>query len=162
MSATAAQLRAVLGELRPGDPELPEDHAGRSRPITLATLAAVRGPSYRRPGARLLVRKDGSTVDNLTGGCLDAGIVEVADEVERTRGDRKLKIKFCAMVMAFEGTVEMVVRRQINGRAEGPARSRCICPRRDGECPNADRERPPGAGPGRFRRCTRRAGCAGW
>ncbi|MFI5796625.1 XdhC family protein [Streptomyces sp. NPDC051677] len=77
MSATAAELRAVLGEFRH------EDRAGRPHPIALATLVDVRGSSYRRPGARLLVREDGSTEGNLTGGCLDAEIVEAADEVER-------------------------------------------------------------------------------
>ncbi|MET9165310.1 XdhC family protein, partial [Streptomyces cellulosae] len=69
MSATAAELLAVLGELRP------EDREGRPRPLALATLVAVRGSSYRRPGARLLVREDCSTAGNLTGGCLDAEIV---------------------------------------------------------------------------------------
>nr|WSY52866.1 XdhC family protein [Streptomyces sp. NBC_00886] len=38
----------------------------------------------RAPGARLPERKDGSTVGNLTGGCLDAETVDAADEVERT------------------------------------------------------------------------------
>ncbi|WP_328781239.1 XdhC family protein [Streptomyces canus] len=58
--------------------------AGRSRPIALA--AACRRPRLllTAPGARLPVRRDGSTVGNLTGGCLDAETVQATDEVERT------------------------------------------------------------------------------
>lgn len=74
MSATAAELLAVLSEL---DREQP-------RPLALATLVAVRGSSYRLPGARLLVRDDGTTVGNLTGGCLDAEIVEAARAVDES------------------------------------------------------------------------------
>jgi xanthine dehydrogenase accessory factor len=78
MSATASELLAVLAELEREDGEQP-------RPLALATLVAVRGSAYRQPGARLLVREDGSAVGNLTGGCLDAEIVEAAHEVDRTQ-----------------------------------------------------------------------------
>ncbi|MEW2400722.1 XdhC/CoxI family protein [Streptomyces sp. NPDC046862] len=95
MSATAAEFHALLGELRPGKHGFPEG-PGRSHPIALATLVDVRGSSYRRPGARLLVREDGSTVGNLTGGCLDAEIIEAAGEVERTGDARRLSFDLSA------------------------------------------------------------------
>ncbi|WP_432937335.1 XdhC family protein [Kribbella sp. CA-253562] len=72
MSATAAELAAI-------------SHAWRSgRPLALATLVKVEGSSYRRPGARLLINADSSTVGNLTGGCLDQEIVDAAHAVHRT------------------------------------------------------------------------------
>ena len=37
----------------------------------LATIVAVRGSTYRRPGARLLVPEDGAPIGNLSGGCLE-------------------------------------------------------------------------------------------
>ena len=37
--------------------------------MALATIVAVRGSTYRRPGARLLVPEDGAPIGNLSGGC---------------------------------------------------------------------------------------------
>ena len=49
--------------------------AGRLReagePIGLATVVSVRGSSYRRPGARLLVPRDSAPVGLISGGCLE-------------------------------------------------------------------------------------------
>jgi xanthine dehydrogenase accessory factor len=44
----------------------------RDEPYALATVVAVRGSSYRRPGARLLVPRDASPVGVISGGCLEA------------------------------------------------------------------------------------------
>lgn len=44
-------------------------HAGE--PFALATVVQVRGSSYRRPGARLLVPRDGSPIGLISGGCLE-------------------------------------------------------------------------------------------
>src|SRR2546430_590003 len=41
----------------------------------LATLVTVQGSSYRRPGARLLVRRDGSRLGSISGGCLEEDVV---------------------------------------------------------------------------------------
>jgi xanthine dehydrogenase accessory factor len=46
--------------------------------MALATIVAVRGSTYRRPGARLLVPEDGAPVGNLSGGCLEGDIADVA------------------------------------------------------------------------------------
>lgn len=47
-------------------------------PAALATVVRVRGSAYRREGAKLLVAADGSTVGNVSGGCLEADVREVA------------------------------------------------------------------------------------
>jgi len=44
----------------------------------LVTLVRVEGSSYRRPGARLLVSTDGSTVGSISGGCLEAEVAKRA------------------------------------------------------------------------------------
>ena len=45
-----------------------------SRPWALATLVQTEGSTYRKPGARLLVDSDGSTLGVLSGGCLEEEI----------------------------------------------------------------------------------------
>lgn len=44
----------------------------------LATVVKIVGSAYRRPGARLLIRADGSTVGTISGGCLENDVVEKA------------------------------------------------------------------------------------
>ena len=46
--------------------------------MALATIVAVRGSTYRRPGARLLVPEDGAPVGNLSGGCLEGDVADMA------------------------------------------------------------------------------------
>jgi xanthine/CO dehydrogenase XdhC/CoxF family maturation factor len=46
--------------------------------MALATIVAVRGSTYRRPGARLLVPEDGTPVGNLSGGCLEGDVADMA------------------------------------------------------------------------------------
>lgn len=53
-------------------------------PAVLATLVAVEGSSYRRPGARLLVRADGSRLGGISGGCLEDDVAERARETLAT------------------------------------------------------------------------------
>jgi xanthine dehydrogenase accessory factor len=44
----------------------------------LATVTGVRGSAYRKPGAKLLVEEDGATTGNVSGGCLEQDVREVA------------------------------------------------------------------------------------
>lgn len=44
----------------------------------LVTLVRIEGSSYRRPGARLLVNDDGTSVGAISGGCLEAEIARKA------------------------------------------------------------------------------------
>ena len=46
--------------------------------LALATLAHAEGSTYRRAGARMLVFADGTSVGSISGGCLEADVVERA------------------------------------------------------------------------------------
>ena len=46
--------------------------------MALATIVAVRGSTYRRPGARLLVPEEGAPIGNLSGGCLEGDVADLA------------------------------------------------------------------------------------
>ena len=50
-------------------------------PAVLATLVSAAGSSYRRPGARLLVRADGSRLGSVSGGCLEEDVLARAERV---------------------------------------------------------------------------------
>ena len=52
----------------------------RGVPMALATVVAVRGSSYRRPGARLLVPATGPPVGLISGGCLEQEAARLARE----------------------------------------------------------------------------------
>jgi xanthine dehydrogenase accessory factor len=52
-----------------------------NEPFALATLVRARGSSYRRPGARLLIARDGLTTGALSGGCLEEEVARRAQEV---------------------------------------------------------------------------------
>ncbi len=49
--------------------------------MVLATIVSVRGSTYRRPGARLLVSDSGEVVGNLSGGCLEDEVEQLAQSV---------------------------------------------------------------------------------
>ncbi|MGH2718041.1 MAG: XdhC family protein [Actinomycetota bacterium] len=53
----------------------------RGERMALATIVAVRGSTYRRPGARLLVPETGELIGNISGGCLEGDVQEVAQKV---------------------------------------------------------------------------------
>ena len=50
----------------------------RGEPIALATVVSVRGSSYRRPGARLLVPATGRPIGLISGGCLEEEAARLA------------------------------------------------------------------------------------
>ena len=52
----------------------------RGEPFALATVVSVRGSSYRRPGARLLVPEHGMPVGLISGGCLEEEAARLARE----------------------------------------------------------------------------------
>ena len=55
-----------------------ESLSAKGERMALATIVAVRGSTYRRPGARLLVPEDGAPVGNLSGGCLEGDVADLA------------------------------------------------------------------------------------
>jgi xanthine/CO dehydrogenase XdhC/CoxF family maturation factor len=46
--------------------------------LALATVVKVKGSTYRRPGARMLIGDDGTMIGSLSGGCLEADVAEKA------------------------------------------------------------------------------------
>ncbi|MEX1275472.1 MAG: XdhC/CoxI family protein [Bacteroidota bacterium] len=46
--------------------------------LALATVVKVKGSTYRRPGARMLMTDDGRTVGSISGGCLEGEVLEKA------------------------------------------------------------------------------------
>jgi xanthine/CO dehydrogenase XdhC/CoxF family maturation factor len=55
--------------------------ADNAQPAVLATLVSVEGSSYRRPGARLLLRADGKRIGSISGGCLEEDVLARATRV---------------------------------------------------------------------------------
>lgn len=55
----------------------------RGEAFALATVVAVRGSSYRRPGARLLVPASGAPIGLISGGCLEEEAARLAREALR-------------------------------------------------------------------------------
>ena len=55
----------------------------REEAFALATVVAVRGSSYRRPGARLLVPAAGAPIGLISGGCLEEEAARLAREALR-------------------------------------------------------------------------------
>ncbi|MBP7143139.1 MAG: XdhC family protein [Opitutaceae bacterium] len=53
-------------------------------PAALATLVTVRGSSYRRPGARLLLTAQGVRTGSISGGCLEEDVLQHARTVLAT------------------------------------------------------------------------------
>ncbi|GGM02949.1 XdhC family protein [Deinococcus aerophilus] len=72
----AAETRALLTALNAA--------LDRGQRAAFATVVGVQGSAYRREGTRMLVLDDGAQVCMLSGGCLEAEVVEVALEVIRT------------------------------------------------------------------------------
>jgi xanthine/CO dehydrogenase XdhC/CoxF family maturation factor len=58
-----------------------ESRRGAGRPLVLATIVATAGSTYRKPGARMLIDSDGAACGLLSGGCLEADLMERARAV---------------------------------------------------------------------------------
>ncbi|MDQ3917609.1 MAG: XdhC family protein, partial [Acidobacteriota bacterium] len=57
------------------------DARARGERAALATVVAVSGSAYRRPGARMLITEGGRTVGAISGGCLERDVAERAAPV---------------------------------------------------------------------------------
>jgi xanthine dehydrogenase accessory factor len=82
----------------------------RGEPLALATLVRVRGSSYRRPGARMLIAADGSLVGTLSGGCLEEEVSVRAQEVITT-GVTTLLSFDTRLRYGCNGAIEILVER---------------------------------------------------
>ena len=56
------------------------------QPCVLATVVRTKGSTPQKPGAKLLVRKDGSGIGTLGGGCVEGDIWFAAKEILRQKG----------------------------------------------------------------------------
>lgn len=92
-------------------------------PCALATVVRVRGSAYRHEGAKLLVAADGRHVGNVSGGCLEGDVREVALRVIRT-GVPELR-EYCGgadevqawdLGIGCEGVVEVYIEPVRDGR----------------------------------------------
>src|SRR5438093_7408777 len=95
-------------------------HAARTagKAAALATVVRVRGSAYRHEGAKLAVAEDGRTAGNVSGGCLEQDVREVALEVIRT-GEPQLR-SYCSSAdeiaawdlgVGCEGQVDVYIER---------------------------------------------------
>ncbi len=66
------ELQEILKKL---DSLPPDENA------VLATVVDVKGSSYRLPGAKMLILEDGSSCGTVSGGCLEADVLERAETV---------------------------------------------------------------------------------
>jgi xanthine/CO dehydrogenase XdhC/CoxF family maturation factor len=82
----------------------------RSEPFALATLVRATGSSYRKPGARLLIADDGSTVGCVSGGCLEREIAECGRLV--IRHGKPVLLRFDTRAQfGCDGRIEVLVER---------------------------------------------------
>jgi len=63
--------------------ELLEDAVHSDQSWAVATVIAVDGSAYRRPGAKMLFGPDDSAFGGITAGCLEGPLADVASEVRR-------------------------------------------------------------------------------
>lgn len=54
------------------------DYQRRGEPLVLATVAQTIGSTYRKAGAQMLIARDGNAAGLLSGGCLEADLMERA------------------------------------------------------------------------------------
>src|SRR5262245_47307169 len=64
--------------------------AAEGRRAAIATVIRIKGSSYRRPGARLLIEDDGRTRGGVSGGCLEADVRDAALRVIQSSTPRLL------------------------------------------------------------------------
>src|SRR5438105_2401808 len=98
------------------------------QPAALATVVRVRGSAYRHEGSKLAVAGDGSSAGNVSGGCLEQDVREVALQVIRS-GAPELR-SYCSSAdeiaawdlgVGCEGQVDVYVE-----RAEARPRERAL------------------------------------
>src|SRR6266508_5342301 len=73
-----------------------EEGRARGERMALATVVGVRGSTYRREGARLLVPAEGRPVGTISGGCLEGEVREAAVQVMQEGRPRLLHFDLTA------------------------------------------------------------------
>jgi xanthine dehydrogenase accessory factor len=70
------------------------------KPVAVATVAAARGSTPRKPGAKMVVREDGSFAGTIGGGC---GEAEVWQEAMETLQDGKPRMVIVDLTQPTDG-----------------------------------------------------------
>lgn len=92
-------------------------------PCALATVIRVRGSAYRHEGAKMVVAADGRVMGNVSGGCLEEDVREVALRVIRTGVTERRE--YCGSIdeiaawdlgVGCEGVVELFIERVTDAR----------------------------------------------
>lgn len=98
-------------------------HRGGTR-AALATVVRVRGSAYRHEGAKLVVADDGRIAGNVSGGCLEEDVREVARRVmesgiteRRTYCGGTNEIAAWDLGVGCEGEVEILIEPVLSDRA---------------------------------------------
>src|SRR5437867_12178232 len=73
-----------------------EEGRTRGDRMALATVVGVKGSTYRREGARLLIPSQGKPVGTISGGCLEGEVREAAAEVMSTGRPRLMRFDLTA------------------------------------------------------------------
>ena len=87
------------------------------RAVTLATLVAASGSTSKKVGAKMVVGESGRLIGGVTiGGCVDAQVIEAADEIITTGGRRLLSISLdddeaFEIGLTCGGTVDVLLER---------------------------------------------------
>jgi xanthine/CO dehydrogenase XdhC/CoxF family maturation factor len=110
------QLRSLINELRLFSSVkdfydiVQERRGSRGEQFALATLVHVEGSSYRRPGARMLIRETGQMVGSLSAGCLEEEVAQRARDVLRT-GEPALMTFDTRKRFSCAGTINIFIER---------------------------------------------------
>jgi xanthine/CO dehydrogenase XdhC/CoxF family maturation factor len=67
------------------------DWRSEGKQVALATVVQTWGSSPRQPGSRLAVREDGFFVGSVSGGCVEAAVVQEALQVMRDGQSKMLE-----------------------------------------------------------------------
>lgn len=70
------------------------------KPVAVATVASTRGSTPRKPGAKMVVREDGSFLGTIGGGC---GEAEVWQEAMETLQDGKPRLVIVDLTQPTDG-----------------------------------------------------------
>ncbi len=79
---------------------------GQDEPFVLATVVRTKGSTPQKPGAKLLVRKDGTAVGTLGGGCIEADVwAEAKTILEEKSGSQVRRFDLNEEIAAKDGLV---------------------------------------------------------
>lgn len=99
-------MREVAAELR--------DWSAQGQPLALATVVSTWGSAPRAAGAKLLLAGDGRLAGSVSGGCVEAAVIEAGREVLRGGPPRLLRFGVAdetawSVGLACGGTIEVFV-----------------------------------------------------